>query len=236
MMRWLRAVLPPGWTLFLAGLIYLALLGVARFWQVLANMPVTFGDLTAPYLIFLAVLYAAYRVFVFHPAVRPGYFEWLGSTPWTSKDPLPGGPVQLVWQDLVILGAVLGIAWPHQEWGALHLVQTFLLVYLLSLALVHFLTNERILSYAIVAGASFMTLFWTDPAIFYPVAAASYGLAWWTLRRALARFPWEDTPAVGQLHESMRKSLEAPEVLNCWAGRMPAWGRRSAAGASSTWG
>ena len=57
-----------------------------------------------------ALLYGMYRV-SFYPSRR--YSQWLFSTPWHPELPLPLGPVHLVWQDLVVVVGLMGLATAH---------------------------------------------------------------------------------------------------------------------------
>ena len=41
-----------------------------------------------------AVMYALYRVLTTHPVMQNSYYQWLRGTPWTSRHPLPLGPVR----------------------------------------------------------------------------------------------------------------------------------------------
>jgi hypothetical protein len=51
----------------------------------------------------LAALLGAFRLMGYHPLTRKGYAEWLATSPWRVPDPLPLGPVHLVWGDLFVL-------------------------------------------------------------------------------------------------------------------------------------
>lgn len=58
-------------------------------------------------LIFIAVLimiaYGFERIKIRHPLTNSSYLTWLRSTPWTPHQPLPLGPLHLVWQDFLIM-------------------------------------------------------------------------------------------------------------------------------------
>jgi hypothetical protein len=60
-----------------------------------------------------AVVYAFLRLWRFHPACKPAYCSWLEMSPWTSRQPLPLGPLHLVWQDAVVLGVLAAVAHWH---------------------------------------------------------------------------------------------------------------------------
>ena len=74
-------------------------------------------------MLFMAsVLHGTIRVFAIHPIWNEGYQGWLESTPWFSRKPLPLGPVELVWEDGLILGPLILLSAVLPEPGALHLL------------------------------------------------------------------------------------------------------------------
>jgi hypothetical protein len=215
MIRWLRVVLPPGWVFVLAAFFYLVMQIYARVLEWVEGIAF-FGNpdrMTALYLTFLAMLYAIYRVASFHPATRPGYFEWLRGTPWTSRQPLPLGPVHLVWQDAVILGTGLAVFAPLLQWRSVFVIEGFLVAYLVALAMVSYLTGQRVWSYALVFGVGSMVLCWPDPFAFFVVAAVTCWFGWVALRESLARFPWEDAGTLEAFHRQVRVAFYAQKHL-----------------------
>src|SRR6266487_2602254 len=60
-----------------------------------------------------AGVYALYRLWRFHPACNQPYAAWLKLSPWTADKPLPLGPIHLVWQDAVVVGALTALATWH---------------------------------------------------------------------------------------------------------------------------
>ncbi|CAA6692292.1 Unannotated [Lentimonas sp. CC19] len=60
-------------------------------------------------------MYGFWRLVGKHPITRPQYAEWLGNTPWTPKHPLPDGPVQLTWQDGIVVAIFQLLIWLHLE-------------------------------------------------------------------------------------------------------------------------
>src|SRR5258708_916362 len=104
MIRWKPIVWPPWWALFVAILIF-AGVQVPLFqveWLIDAPFFSFREEQTQRAFVIILTLYAilhgVFRAWVFHPGVRPEYRRWLNGTPWTSRKPLPLGPVQLVWQ------------------------------------------------------------------------------------------------------------------------------------------
>jgi hypothetical protein len=51
-----------------------------------------------------AVLYAAFRVYYFHPVENRPYGTWLAGSPWRFPDRLPLGPLHCAWQDAFVIG------------------------------------------------------------------------------------------------------------------------------------
>jgi hypothetical protein len=139
------------------------------------------------------ILYAIHRVVSFHPALNTEYRNWLKTTPWTSRYPLPVGPVQLVAQDVLVIGALAALAWArHPEISPPHLILRFLFVYELLLAFTFCVLHMVWFAYAIVFGLGLIVLFWPTPQIALAVAAAFYLVAFVGLRRALDNFEsWE---------------------------------------------
>jgi hypothetical protein len=194
MIRWLRVVWPPWWTLLTAGLLHLTLEGLHLFQEQSVGRPYfqhPEKEVPIGLAILMAILYAGYRVWVFHPA-RPGYCEWLGGTPWTVAKPLPLGPLHLVWQDVLLIGIVLAVNWPRLQLQTFLIAQWFLVLYVVALSVMNHYTGERAWAYAGGFGVGFMTFFVRDPIHFCLAAAATYAFALLGLRASLARGPWDE--------------------------------------------
>ena len=52
------------------------------------------------------VALGAYRAGAFNPLFKRDYFRWLSTSTWTADRPLPYGPMRIVWQDVVVIGAL----------------------------------------------------------------------------------------------------------------------------------
>ncbi len=188
MIRWMRRVLPSaGW------------LGLFWFCYVVAWLPellARYYDLPLPrsyalprfhFLLGACVAYGGYRVLAFHPLspLRPGYLPWLRTTPWSDRLALPLGPVHLVWQDVVVLLALLllGAENPHSS-PPLY-VLAFLIPYLLGLAgsLIVACACRQI--FAILFGLGLVVRLWENSWAAAGVAVLFYGVALLALRRHL---------------------------------------------------
>lgn len=229
MNRWLRKVMPSEW---LVGLILLYVFCLAlerlREWR-LSESPD--GRLHLATLVLAACCYAVYRVWAFHPALRPQYYEWLAGTPWTSQRPLPLGPIHLVAQDAVIVGAAFLLAWPHAGPPAFIIVQHFLFWYLLTLGVGLWSAGEKSYTYVLTLGLGLMVHVSSNLAVYFAAALAVYGFGWLSLRGSLARFPWQfsriqqlsKSIKEGQLGKDGRKGLGwpfsqlGPKVTEDWA-------------------
>ena len=73
------------------------------------------------------------RVFGFHPIWHGDYLNWLKMTPWTSRKPLPWGPVELIWEDGIIVGALILLSSILPAPRAMQLLNAFLLSHLAAL-------------------------------------------------------------------------------------------------------
>jgi hypothetical protein len=135
--------------------------------------------------------YGAYRVVRFHPAFQTDYRDWLRQTPWRVGKPLPLGPVHLVLQDAVILGAMVALAWPLLGDDAFLLLRYFAIGYLAPLAMALYIGQAGWFGYFIVFNGGFLALFWHHPLIFPAMSLVSYGIVLAGLRHSLTRLPWD---------------------------------------------
>jgi hypothetical protein len=193
MNRWLRVTLPPDSYIGVIVLIY----SLFEFLPRAFGLPTHGGE----FVINLAMmLYAAYRVTAFHPAFVPDYRTWLETTPWTSRLPLPVGPVHLVPQDALILGLLLGTAWLEDP--ALDIVSLalkFLFVYELCMTVSFACLRMPWFAYAIGFGLGLLCLFWNSPLVAVKAGIALYSITFLGLRRALNNFAaWSDGEWLGE--------------------------------------
>jgi hypothetical protein len=143
-------------------------------------------------ILFLASsLYGIARVVHFHPIFQGDYKVWLESTPWTSNKALPMGPVELVWEDGVVVGTMLLLSAVLPEPRAMELLCTFLLSNLLALNVVLWLTRIAAIGYTLCFGIGLALLCWRQPAVCLGVATLFYLIAYEGVRRGLAQFPWQ---------------------------------------------
>ncbi len=202
MTRWITKTLPPPWVLWLFGVSY-GLLWLIEYALRLSDIPLP-DRLLYPReaLIFPAcVSYAVFRVLNFHPACRPQYRQWLRGVPWSSRLPLPAGPVQLVFQDAYLVAglAALGAGTPHATPAAC--LAAFVCAYVLVLSIVNACTGGLSEAYVVAFGLGLVARLREYDFAWMVVVACLYVLALVGLRRSMARFPW-DTPFMKELREA----------------------------------
>src|SRR6266852_3804842 len=108
--RWLRVTLPHDTFVAAFVLAYLLVEGLFPAWVQWVwgvQPPHELGD---SLLHLAALVYSVHRVISFHPVFNSAYQNWLAATPWTSRNPLPVGPIHLVIQDALVLGILACLA------------------------------------------------------------------------------------------------------------------------------
>jgi hypothetical protein len=201
MIRRIFAIWPSPGLLAVASLIYFAFQAFFIYFEVSFGVPIFSWPDTNFLLVIMVgfvVMHAVYRIAAFHPAFRADYYEWLCGTPWTSRKPLPLGPIHLVWQDALLLAITFALAWPRAGWSAVVLIHWFLVAYLLTLGLTHLYTGQKTWGYAVLFGLGFAVWFARELPIFFASCGLVYLVAYLGLRTALAAFPWEDATSLQQ--------------------------------------
>jgi hypothetical protein len=209
--RWMQWTLPPTWIVVLAVFFYLCWESIylwLRYWaSVHGVVPIVPEELLKSRDGVVAVIMAAYGVFhlaAFHPIFRAQYRGWLELTPWTSRKPLPLGPIHLVWQDVLVLG-IAALALHGTPLGWLWMLWAFLLAYLGTLGLSFWLTGPWWMGYVILFGLGLSVRMAAEPLAALVLLAPLYGVAMVGRAMALARFPWQDSKS--QSIETMRQQF-----------------------------
>ena len=193
---WLRVVLPPMWVIVLLAIVY-GLINAVHFGSELFGFRANshdFHELCLMLISFAALAYGVFRAIVFHPFWRLAYREWLLGTPWEHPQPLPLGPVHLVWQDLVVVGTLALLVTLHSNLSASDhfavaaLIFTFLLAYLIPLTPTFTMEGSQHFGYAIAFGLALVIRTMSFVWLSLPIAVAVYLLAWVGLSKALGRF------------------------------------------------
>jgi hypothetical protein len=160
----------------------------------------------------LAVVHGLGRLLNYHPRRQTLYARWLEQTPWTSRQPLPLGPVHLGWRDLLLFGILVGGALHAGLHPAVPLVllgAAYLLVAAGAIAGTGAAREATVLAFGVP-----LLAFLTDrPWWALLLTAALYGVAFIGLRRSLAAFPWRD-PKEDKINPSLRPPTWLPWPMN----------------------
>jgi hypothetical protein len=200
MIRRLRLVLPRGDVL--AVLVIFHLMGVALdlFWfrQFQEHSEVAIRLLKIS-MVFATIGQAAFRVFAFHPFFDGEYKQWLERTPWRWPRPLPAGPVGLVWEDAVIVGALTGLAWYETGLSPLVLPTVYLSVRAAFLAAVSSETCVPLAGWLMAYGLGGIVWAVSRPDVMVGLTLAVTLVGEVGLRQALRRFPWDrESPRIAK--------------------------------------
>jgi hypothetical protein len=212
----LPRVWPPFVYLTAALTLHAATVGGIYYWCVilLGRRPeetdAVFARMGPVALLVAATAYGVFRVWAFHPSLRPGYRRWLEQVSWVHPKPRPLGPVELVAADALLLGGAVAATWPfYGPEPALGIVRSFLATYLVTLLVSLFVTKQWAAAYATWFGLGTLVLSWGPGWPFFAAAAGTYAVGRAGLRRALAAFPWPMPKA--SMSELLRQNLIVPD-------------------------
>jgi hypothetical protein len=199
-----RLLLVPGWLVFAFVALYLAAQWPVVFRSMLygSNRPqeqwsaaTEASDFHSKILCAVAVIYALVRAARFHPALRPAYKTWLEQSPWSAAQPLPLGPVQLVWRDAIPMAALALLAHFHAGLDPTIPLAFAVFVYLLVLSVILLKTGAIPFAVALISGLPVMAMLVEQPVWALIAGATLYGVAEAGLRRSLQAFPWREEEA-----------------------------------------
>jgi hypothetical protein len=189
--RRLRLVLPPAEAIvaFTFAYLVLALMAAFRAWngadpRVVVNFRI---------MLHVAALgaYGVFRVVAFHPFYRPGYRQWLESTPWTARQPLPNGPIHFVWVDAVLFVVGSAPAWWEGDMAPMTSLSILLAFYLLALGTALWGTGEWASGAFVLFGIGLgLRLSYGPRGTALAILAATWLVAMGGLARSLRRWPW----------------------------------------------
>lgn len=178
-----------------------------------------------------AGIYALFRLGRFHPACNSSYAAWLKTTPWQSDKPLPLGPIHLVWQDAVVLGALAVVAAWRMPTGWLLPLIVFGFIYLIGLSLL--LAFTRVWLPCLLLG-----FLWPCPLLpaikGFPTLGILFAIiliTWYGLHKSLQAFPWERTSSDNPPAVPPRRSKSVLEVQI----QIPALSRASVQASNVGW-
>jgi hypothetical protein len=136
------------------------------------------------------VSYGFYRIATFHPVNDQDYRQWLMTTPWTHRRPLPMGPVHLVPQDVVVILGSMALTRVSDErlWG---IPLAFLAAYNLALAISTWATGQKLLAYLMGFGLGGVLFCIQNAPEALAVAAGTTIVGAFAIRQSLRTFPWD---------------------------------------------
>src|SRR5262245_42747901 len=104
----LRQILPV-WTSVNFALIFLLLEGPVLYYEWKLGKPIVDLKIRPGTAItyVASAFYGIHRAVTFHPFYREEYRQWLELTPWTVRKPLPMASIALIWEDGIVLGALI---------------------------------------------------------------------------------------------------------------------------------
>ena len=195
--RWNRLVFPPWWAIASFLLIYLFFDGHYLYVGRWLDMPRDAEQFVRGRWLAVGaagVLFAFCRLSV-HPAHRREYRDWLACSPWIVGKPLPLGPVHLIPQDGLILGALL-LMMRTTGMELIWVVFAFLFAYELGMAGTLLITGERWTAYGLLFGLSIAIRLVPAGAAAIAVLVLLYPLTYLAHVRCLVRFPWRTKTAL----------------------------------------
>ncbi len=193
-MQRVRQILPPPRLLMLAVTVY-ALLWLPLLWLRHLGLPAEAESFRAPavFTLFICALYGVYRAAAFHPMWRPGYLAWLRTTPWTVERPLPEGPVLLVWEDAIPLGALTLAVWVCQQESCLEAPLIALCGYLAGVTLTLTARNVARFAWLVLFLVALGLRFYADVEVALALVCVAVVVGRAGLNRSLASFPWQNS-------------------------------------------
>lgn len=207
---WLRVTYLDRWTSGLIGmLVVMTLLRTAKAF----TFPILgWSDFTENWLVTAVLIaggYGYWRVRHFHPLANLPYGAWLFTQPWIYPQPLPMGPWHLVWQDVLFVLLLSGVAaigghsFPlYFDTSplncALIVVATFFTAYSLASLFTAALCHEKYASLGIPLLYASILWVWEYPRIVAALVVGAVLLAHFSTRRMLLNFhtlyPWRAAP------------------------------------------
>lgn len=209
--RWMRVVLPRS-EVISAAVVFEMLIEAFYLFLVWRQWPVDetyFRNLRLTWLSACAGSFGIGRVVGFHPGFNEEYERWLESTPWTADKPLPGGPVRLVPQDVIVVTALTLLA-REPSTLSLFVPLAFLSAYLLTLAVASRCCGDWLFAYLIGFGLGAIALAGTSVLAAFLVAVSFCPIGLIAIQRSLRRFPWKIDWQL--IHRTVQKGTNAEEL------------------------
>jgi hypothetical protein len=182
-----RKVLPPRFITAAALFTFACLFALE--WLIGAEGRSMTHELRDAWFVSVAACFGMWRAYGL-PRLKTPYGAWLKNSPWVPGQPLPMGPIRLVWQDVVIVGALAACVYDSPQ-AVTNVLQSFLLAYVAVLGIGFFLTKTRWCGYLIAFGLGLWAVQdggWGKGLVIAGLVLTSrLGLFF-----ALRSFPWKD--------------------------------------------
>jgi hypothetical protein len=186
-----RLVAPPGWAVVVWLVLFVVCEGPILYLERQVGMPLQLRFRPGwSCLIIASVLLGFYRAVAFHPFFQGDYLRWLKSTPWTVRKPLPAGPVELVLEDSLAIGALMFLSLTQPGGGSIEVLNAFLFTHAAILVRTFWRTAVPGFGYCGALFLGFVPRLWAQPWIDLAVLTSIYLFVHEGLWRSLARFPW----------------------------------------------
>lgn len=188
----LRQIL-PGWTIWVFAALFLVFEGPVLYWEWKIGRPIVELRVRPGNAIInlAACFYGIHRAVTLHPFFREDYRKWLELTPWTVYKPLPMGPIALIWEDGIVLGALILLRLTQPSHDSILTLTLFLLVHSAALTVSFWLTGAGTVGYLAAFGSGLAVRLLPAPWPCFAVTASVYLLVHEGLWQSLARFPWD---------------------------------------------
>jgi hypothetical protein len=217
MIGWIRVVIPVSrlvGSLILYLALELPLLYAEARWGFTLNL---FQRPAVLVMMLLTGVYGLHRVSHFHPILSQDYREWLMRTPWSRPLPLPLGPVEIVWQDVLVVLILSALPYWLVGLSPLILLETFLTAYLVMLASALGSTGPWPFGYILGFGLGLAALYVRDHPTCVVILIGVYLIGYIGLRRSLSLFPWQkaqpEFPNTDQLLVNAKKPESAQNPI-----------------------
>ncbi len=203
-----RLVAPPGWAVAVFLVFFMAFEGLIRYSERFGMpWPVPFRPGWSC-LIFASVMLGFYCAVAFHPFFQGDYLRWLKSTPWTVRKPLPAGPVDLVLEDSLAIGALMCLSLTQPGGGSIEVLNAFLFTHAAILVRTFWRTAVPGFGYCGALFLGFVPRLWAQPWIDLAVLTSIYLFVHEGLWRSLARFPWPTEGVLDDQYPGVRIERE----------------------------
>ncbi|MDG3003696.1 hypothetical protein [Paludisphaera mucosa] len=167
-------------------------------------------------LFFAAAAYGVYRACYFHPYFRSGYRAWLATTPWTVDKPLPFGPIELDWPDVVVLGALILMYAVVPDHQSARIIAVFLFFHGLFLTISIYNAANHVPAYAALFGLGLMVRLWPQPWACALTGVVVYLIEYDGLRISLRSFPWAATDSPTPVEDAERTTFDPARASCGW--------------------